>query len=57
MLDSDLAKVYGTETKRINEAVRNNLRLNISTSRDRFTIIDKKNLYHCGDSFKDIGNK
>ena len=26
MLDSDLAKLYGVETKRINEAVRNNLR-------------------------------
>ena len=24
MLDSDLARLYGTETKRINEAVRNN---------------------------------
>lgn len=24
MLDSDLAKLYGTETKRINEAVKNN---------------------------------
>jgi hypothetical protein len=25
MLDSDLAKLYGVETKRINEAVKNNL--------------------------------
>ena len=25
MLDSDLSKLYGVETKRINEAVRNNL--------------------------------
>ena len=25
MLDSDLAKLYGIETKRINEAVKNNL--------------------------------
>lgn len=34
MLAFDLAKVYGTETKRINEVIRNNLRLNISTSSD-----------------------
>ena len=26
MLDSDLAKLYGVETKRINESVRNNLK-------------------------------
>ena len=25
MLDSDLAKLYGVETKRINEAVKNNI--------------------------------
>mgnify|MGYP004422466263 FL=1 len=25
MLDSDLAKLYGTEVKRINEAVKNNI--------------------------------
>ena len=26
MLDSDLARLYGVETKRINEAVKNNLK-------------------------------
>ena len=140
MLDSDLAKLYEVETKRINEAVKNNpykfperfswildnydennLRSKISTSNitrggrrykirvfteqgvamlatilkskttkevilvtnkynnqdydkykkqyenveliinntfhDRFIIIDKKILYHCGASFKDLGKK
>ena len=36
----------------------NNLIININKSfHDRFIIIDNKNLYHCGASFKDLGKK
>lgn len=84
----DLAKLYGTETKRINEAVArnkekfperycfkisekecNSLKSHYATSKgrtrkghrvffhDRFIIIDRKVLYNCGSSFKDLGKK
>ena len=33
MLDSDLARLYGVETKRINEAVKNNIEKSIKTRR------------------------
>ena len=36
----------------------NNINLIINNKiHDRFIIIDKKILYHCGSSFKDLGNK
>ena len=36
----------------------NNVKLTINNNfHDRFIIIDKKILYHCGASFKDLGNK
>ena len=35
-----------------------NLTININNSfHDRFIIIDNKELYHCGASFKDLGKK
>ena len=36
----------------------NNITLVVNNSfHDRFIILDKKDLYHCGASFKDLGNK
>ena len=36
----------------------NNIKLKINNNiHDRFIIIDKKELYHCGASFKDLGKK
>ena len=36
----------------------NNVKLIINNSfHDRFIIVDRKTLYHCGASFKDLGNK
>ena len=40
MLDSDLAKLYGVETKRVNEAVRNNPQK--FPERFSFKLTDKK---------------
>ena len=48
-----MARLYGVETKRINEAVKNNP----DKFHDRFIIIDDNDLYHCGVSFKDLGKK
>ena len=53
MLDSDLARLYDVETKRINEAVKNNsLKFH-----DRYFILDNKIVYHCGTSINRIGYK
>lgn len=62
MLDSDLAKLYGVETKRINEAVKNNLdkfpdrfawKLNDNESKKLLVeIFDQKNIETRGGKFK-----
>lgn len=51
MLDSDFARLYhcANGTKTINLAVKRHI--------NRFIIIDRKILYHCGVSFKDLGVK
>ena len=47
MLDSDLAKLYNVETKRINEAVKNNIekfpeRYSFKLTDDEYTILRSK---------------
>ena len=49
-IDKDLLQKYQSQYK--------NLTININNSfHDRFIIIDNKELYHCGASFKDLGKK
>ena len=62
MLDSDLAKLYNVETKRINEAVKNNLEkfperfswklTNIESQKLLVEIFDQKNIELRGGKYK-----
>ena len=65
MLDSDLAKLYQVETKRINEAVKNNPdkfpeRYSFKITESGYNFLKSKistSKYSCGASFKDLGKK
>ena len=49
---------YNNEDYKKYKSQYNNVNIKISNSfHDRFIIIDDKNLYHCGASFKDLGKK
>ena len=63
MLDSDLAKLYGVETKRINEAVKNNPKkfperyLFRISEFEYLSLKSKISTSKGGSSFKDLGKK
>ena len=49
LLDNDVAQIYGVETKRINEAVKNNLD---KFPEDYMFELKKKSLMFCGRNFR-----
>ena len=49
-MDNNLIKKYQKQYENLKV-------INNTTFHDRFIIIDKQILYHCGSSFKDLGKK
>jgi hypothetical protein len=49
------SNINGTLKKKYEEQYRNVEFINNNLFHDRFIIIDKETLYHCGASFKDLG--
>jgi hypothetical protein len=57
LLTKNISKQLALDIKKANEQYGNFEAKTLSTSHDRFLIIDKKEIYHLGASLKDLGKK